>query len=798
MHPVTAEYPREAREAGLEASVVLRLTIDALGIVTAAEVVEPAGHGFDEAARSAALATRFNPALRGQTPVASRTLLRVEFRLPPQSKPAPAPTPKPRAPLTQSPLGMNDPSAPGATPASAAPVEVLVQGESAGERRLRSAEAVKVIETEHARRRTSDMGEVLARMQGIGVRRAGGLGSEVRFSLNGLTDDQVRFFLNGVPLELAGFPFGVANVPINLIDRVEVYSGVVPIRFGTDALGGVVNFVTKEDLSGTHGSASYEAGAYQTHRVTLSGQHLHEPSGTFARVNGFLDYSDNDYPIDVEAPDERGRPQPARVHRFHDAYRAGGVSAELGLVDRPYAKRLILRGFFTDYEKEYQHNVVMTVPYGGVTYGETTKGVSIRYEKHFGRGIKVDAFAGYTHTRGEFLDVSTCIYDWFGRCVGQRHDPGETDTQPHDRLSWDRVGFGNLNFTWRIHPQHELRLGVAPRYMTRTGDERRQRDPAARDPLTAERKLLTWINGLEYEVDLFHDRLESILFVKRYLLALQSEDPRPGGVFRRRDRNADRFGFGEALRYRFFDWLYAKLSYEYATNLPEPDEVFGDNAFIQQNLELEPERSNNLNLGATIDAPQTDLGGFRAVVNAFSRSTARQIVLLGTDLDQRYQNVYSATSLGVEAAGGWTSPGEYLVIDGNATYQSFRNTSTEGAFRKSKGDRLPNRPYFFANCSVRLQFGTLFAPKDELALLYDARYVHGYFRGWESLGAMEHKQTIPAQLTHTAGLGYFVEGERMSFSSTFEVQNVSDAKVYDVFGVQRPGRAFYGKATTQF
>ncbi len=51
---VEAEYPPEALAARMEADVVLRLSLDAEGRVTAAEVLEPAGRGFDETARGRA------------------------------------------------------------------------------------------------------------------------------------------------------------------------------------------------------------------------------------------------------------------------------------------------------------------------------------------------------------------------------------------------------------------------------------------------------------------------------------------------------------------------------------------------------------------------------------------------------------------------------------------------------------------------------------------------------------------------------------------------------------------------
>src|SRR5262245_59465139 len=56
-----ADYPEAARKEGLEATVQLTLTVDTQGRVTTAEVIAPAGHGFDEAAQAALLRFRFRP-----------------------------------------------------------------------------------------------------------------------------------------------------------------------------------------------------------------------------------------------------------------------------------------------------------------------------------------------------------------------------------------------------------------------------------------------------------------------------------------------------------------------------------------------------------------------------------------------------------------------------------------------------------------------------------------------------------------------------------------------------------------
>jgi TonB family protein len=788
---VQAEYPAAAQAEQRPGRVGLRLTLDATGKVTEAEVIEPAGHGFDEAALAAALRFTFAPARRGDTAIPARIPYTYVF------EPAPPPPPPPEAPPV--PPALPVPVTPEVVAAPAArAVEVTVSAASAGQQLEQSAQAVHVIETEQAQRQSADMGEVLARSEGIGVRRSGGLGSTARFSLNGLTDDQIRFFLDGLPLELSGYPFGIANVPVNLIERVEIYRGVVPVRFGADALGGAVNLVTDESVRGTHGSVSYQNGSFGTQRLSLGARHLHEPSGLFLRLGGFADRADNDYPIDVEVPDELGRLSPARVYRFHDDYRALGANLEAGFVERPWAKRLLLRAFVTDFDKELQNNAVMTVPYGEVEYGETNLGGTLRYEHTLGRRVALDLIGGYSYGRLAFVDASNCVYSWFGQCVRERVQPGEIETPARDQLIWDHNVFGRANVELLLHPSHVLRFSTAPSFTTRSGDERLQSDPSARDPLTAQRDLLTWVNGVEYQLNVLDERLENIVFVKEYTQLARSEEPVPGGLIRDRDRDTHRIGWGDSLRYRFADWLYAKASYEWATRLPRPDEVFGDAVLVVDNLELEPEVSHNYNLGATLESGLTPSGNWQGQLSLFVRDADQLIVLLGNDRVFSYQNVYAARSSGVEGAASWATPGELLTLAGNFTYQSFRNTSDQGTFGDFEGDRIPNRPYLFANGSARLSQKGLSAPNDELSLSYDLRYVHQFFRGWESVGLREFKQVIDAQLTHSAALTYLVRGDDLTISFSGEVQNITDANAFDFFGVQRPGRASYFKATAEF
>jgi len=88
-----AVYPAEAQKAGLAAEVVLRLTIDEQGDVADAEVTEPVGNGFDEAARDAALKFKFEPALRNGVAMKAKILYRYSFTLTPVETEKAAPPP---------------------------------------------------------------------------------------------------------------------------------------------------------------------------------------------------------------------------------------------------------------------------------------------------------------------------------------------------------------------------------------------------------------------------------------------------------------------------------------------------------------------------------------------------------------------------------------------------------------------------------------------------------------------------------------------------------------------------------
>lgn len=129
---------------------------------------------------------------------------------------------------------------------------------------------------------------------------------------------------------------------------------------------------------------------------------------------------------------------------------------------------------------------------------------------------------------------------------------------------------------------------------------------------------------------------------------------------------------------------------------------------------------------------------------------------------------------------------------------NHRNSSSEGTFGNFDGDRIPNRPYLFANSAIRLKWFDVLSGNDEVGLGLRSRYVEEFFRGWESVGLRAFKATVPSQLTHTLALTYRQERATHSLTFAAEAKNITDEEVFDFFGVQRPGRSFHVKAILEF
>lgn len=100
---------------------------------------------------------------------------------------------------------------------------------------------------------------------------------------------------------------------------------------------------------------------------------------------------------------------------------------------------------------------------------------------------------------------------------------------------------------------------------------------------------------------------------------------------------------------------------------------------------------------------------------------------------------------------------------------------------------MPNVPYLFANGSITYSLRDVLKAGNSLQVWYTVNYTHEYFLYWAEDGDRELKNRLPTQLLHGAGISFSLY---QGLSLAFETTNITNARTYDNFRVQLPGRAF--------
>ena len=660
-----------------------------------------------------------------------------------------------------------------------------------------SAAAVDVIDLKADQKLTADLSEVLSREPGVSIRRMGGLGSRERFSLNGLEDEQIRFYIDGIPLEMSAYTFGIGSIPLNLVQRADIYHGVVPIELGADALGGAVNFITDKGEEGTGGSISHMMGDFNTNRSTLSLNYAGD-SGFFSRFSGFYDYSDNNYEVDATLPSRLGKVEPYKAKRFHDAYEGQGASVDFGYTEQNWADLFQIGLYTSEYYKEIQHNVTMSKVYGAATIERKNYGLNLRYKKQLTDELSLSVTAGVSEMKSHFFDIEDYSYLWNSEKVTTPGaSTGEIDIACECSY-WRNNEFSILHLGWTFAEDHSLDFSASPTWH-RQSSKNYYRTEAELDPIDAERDMLSLVSGINYTFDFFDDKFQNKLFIKHYTQERETVLLNDGTELKEKlDSNIDRVGWGNLVRYKFYDWLIGKVSYELTTRLPSFDEVFGNAENVIANLDLNEEYSDNYNLSLEINELTNNYGSWKGGGTFFVRDVKDAIILMTVNNLSQYQNISSAESRGFQTSASWTSPEELLSIEANYTRFDLINTADEGLFAQFKNERVPNRPHTFFNTKVGLKWMGVFSDYDELRLKWNYRFVDRFEILWEDYGISQLKPFVPVQESHSLATIYTKDIYSYTVSVAAEMQNITDEKLYDHYGVQRPGRAFNFKTMIEF
>jgi len=634
------------------------------------------------------------------------------------------------------------------------------------------------------------------RSAGIRIREEGGLGSDYDLSINGMSGNAIRYFLDGMPLEAKGSGITLANLPIGIIDRVEIYKGVIPAGLGSDALGGAVNIITNRRAR-NYLDVSYGFGSFHTHKADFNAQYTGKKTGIVIKPVISFNYSKNNYVMhDVKVRNaDHTEFIVTDLPRFHDGYLSLFGQIEAGVSDRTWADDFYVSVSASKVDKEIQTGATQSYVIGKAERNTRSINVSGRYAKKGLLSGRLDlmAIVSQTWDHVQTIDTTYRRYYWDGTYIDGSYSEirhrGKSLRNYHRPMTVVR---GNLDY--HLAPGHALTFNYL---LNRTGN--RQDDAWDPDFVPTDDVLAKHIVSLAYNQSFFDGRMDNAFFVKDYvnhLVVGQSELSSTTGAGKVEPRSTRNYlGYGLGSRFEVAAPLAVKASYEHSVRLPVTREVLGNGSTVYPNLVLEPEVSENVNVGLF---GSCDMGGGHILsyeANGFVRLVDNyiQATVSETEGMMQYVNVAAVHILGVDGEIRYDWAGR-LHLAANASYDDSRDNrkyTESGDVSVTYKNRTPNRPWAYCNVEAAYTFHQVGLRDSRLRLACDYQWVHWFYLTWAAYGSASSKSTVPTQHIVNASLLYSWHGGRYNVS--LECANVFDALAFDNYMLQKPGRAFFLK-----
>lgn len=676
---------------------------------------------------------------------------------------------------------------------------VTITGKTKTQEIRESGFAVNAIETKKFANTTADLNQVLNRSAGVRIREQGGLGSNFNFSINGLSGKAVKYFIDGVPLELLGTAMSLNNIPVNLAERLEVYKGVVPVQLGADAMGGAVNIITNQNTK-NYLDFSHSYGSFNTNRTALTGQYVDHKTGIILRGSGFYNSSDNNYLMkgvevldggirngdEVTDADGVGY-KTVDIRRFHDDYISGMGQFELGLVNKKWADVLFIGGAYTKSNQDLQTGFEQKVVYGNITRKSDALSGSLRYKKAnvFVKGLDLSLFA--SQSKDTYLTADTLLrqYYWDGLWTS-KSAPEMSSIKSLSNIIRPR-SYTRANLSYVINPNHSFNLNYT---LDKLKNETYNQLLVDKDDMPGE--LNKQILGIAYQQEYLDKKLTNTFFGKFYHLGL-ARNKYIGSVLTSLDTVFNNYGYGLASRYKIKENLGIKFSVEHAYRLQEAEEMFGDGLNLQPNPDLIPESSDNLNLGAYYGI-NVEKHHFFIEASGFYRN-AKDFIYVVPDVRSgalKNENKSSVRVTGLETDLRYNYD-DLISVNLNVTYQNAVNTTKFGSTESNVPEatylnKIPNQPWLFGNADFTIGKNDLIGEDTRIQFNWFTQYVNWFYFTWENFGNTNGLSDIPTQFIHNASLSYSIKNGKYNISA--ECRNLTDMLAYDNFRLQKPGRSF--------
>ena len=612
--------------------------------------------------------------------------------------------------------------------------------------------SVDIITREQLNEKTVSLSEIFDNIPGIQLKKYGGLDEYATISIRGSSSEQIAVLIDGIAInDLLGGGVNIANIPLDTIEKIEVFRGSSPFSLGVQAIGGIVNIKTlSAKKNGIESSVTI--GSFDYRKLAVN---FFKTKNKLSLIAG-LQYSSaqNDYKYIHDN----------RTHLIKsDDYKESRKNND-------FAKISALSKISYSITDLYTAKLVFSLNsedkgLAGVFYNQSdfAKLKTVQYSAQ--AGLTKNNF--FSNPGSIELSVHTKLskenfYDPYMEIGWLKRDTNDKTKEIGASLImnafYNNYSKSSLNFFYnrvKLLPSDAFENNY---FFTQERDELK---------ISAEQLLI-----------LFSERLRIIPGVMYERFNCRKSEQKQNSLLNQQSFLRDSLISRQVgINYSVSESVMLKSSAGIFFRAPSMFELFGDRGYTMGNNSLEQEKSVNIDAGILVKKKIKKFDVLAEIIG-FHRNVKNLIQWLSYSSQIMYpDNIGRAELYGLES----NIKMECSKIYFSGAYTYMKTENKEAAIQNLKRE-LPSKPKIDAANEIGYNI------KQGIKLYIQYNYTGESYKDIDNQFKNDNKSCVNTGVTYTY----------KKLQSNFEIKNLTDELTQDVYGFPLPGRSFYCRVNYNF